>query len=533
MKTPSFEPELLSAYLDNEVTPEERSRVEAAVRNSPAAAAELAALREIAARVRSLPREAAPVDFAAEYLSKSDPPRAAARASRSEHNLIGREPGIIRIHRATLALSSAAIVVLSTMAGWMAHRAARPTPADSPSVALNAPAPPSAEVAKGRDVTGGSAPIALSDRTRSEKLSAETPTTPETVAEHVGDAASDEAAVAIAKPERTADESRTGIAAPGDTPIAANEPSASLIAAGAPSDIANEIDLSIEVIDENTSPRRMTDVLFRYLSAGGPRPSEAVRDASSVAAAAEGVVEVDRERLGRALALIAADPARGANVRISGDYALLAELMPTAATLAFAGEPNSPDERADDASADAPVAPTSDDERMFAVRHKATGSREMATPSPAPPVNAAPPPAASPGRATRYAAERRPTTRETPLFADPAIAEELEFLRIIEEMKRGDADSASQPEQSGIETKLPAAKPSADGAGRAASKTATEAPSAVPNAAPAGEAGRAIDPAPGSQTTAITAHPSPPPASQPAARTYRVRVRHVPAASPR
>ncbi|MDX2199571.1 MAG: zf-HC2 domain-containing protein [Phycisphaerae bacterium] len=528
MKTPSFEPELLSAYLDNEVTPEERLRVEAAIRNSPAAAAELAALRDIAARVCSMPREAAPFDFAAEYLSKGDQPIAPPRAN---HRFIGREPGIIRIHRATLAISSAALVALSTMAGWMAHRAARLTPSDAPAVALNFPASPAPLPPPARESTGGSAPIAQADRTRTEALSSESTPKRKSETDNAADAAQSEAAVALSKPQPIADDAGANSAAIGDTQIVAHEPSASPVASDAPSDIADDIDLSIDVIDKNASPRRMTDVLFRYLSAGYPRPSEAARDASSVGSAAEGVIEVDRERLSRALALIAADPSRGANVRISGDYALLSELMPTAATLAYADPPKSPDVRTDDASADTPIAMDADDERMFAVRHKTTGSREIATPPAAPPVNAAPlaPP---PGRASRPAAERRPTTRETSIFVDPAIAEELEFLRIIEEMKRGNADSASQPERPNTETKLPAVSQSTTGNGRAAS-TASKAPSGVQNAAPGGVASQPIEPPPGGQTAATAAQPTPPPASQPAARTYRVRVRHVPSASPR
>jgi hypothetical protein len=64
-RPPRTDDELLSAYFDGEVTPEERARVEVLRNTSPAAAAELDSYAELSQLLKGLPRESAPPEVRA------------------------------------------------------------------------------------------------------------------------------------------------------------------------------------------------------------------------------------------------------------------------------------------------------------------------------------------------------------------------------------------------------------------------------------------------------------------------------------
>ncbi|SFH87678.1 anti-sigma factor family protein [Planctomicrobium piriforme] len=67
-----FTEDLLSAYLDGELTPSQRADVERQLAERPALREQLGELRELSAALRRLPRPAAPADFQASVLSALD-----------------------------------------------------------------------------------------------------------------------------------------------------------------------------------------------------------------------------------------------------------------------------------------------------------------------------------------------------------------------------------------------------------------------------------------------------------------------------
>src|SRR5262245_8966905 len=64
--------ELLSAYLDDELAPEERAHVESRLAADPAAQRLLDELRSVSQAVRDLPKEAHPGDLAATVLRRAE-----------------------------------------------------------------------------------------------------------------------------------------------------------------------------------------------------------------------------------------------------------------------------------------------------------------------------------------------------------------------------------------------------------------------------------------------------------------------------
>jgi hypothetical protein len=78
-----FDDELVSAYLDDELSAEERARVEARLAADPAAAQLLDELRAVSGAVRGLPRERAPRDLRASVLAGLE--RAAAEDDAQRH----------------------------------------------------------------------------------------------------------------------------------------------------------------------------------------------------------------------------------------------------------------------------------------------------------------------------------------------------------------------------------------------------------------------------------------------------------------
>jgi len=71
-----FDDELLSAYVDGELTAAERSQVEARLRNDPAAAALVEELRSLSSTIKSLPRETLGRDLRAGVLAEVEQARA-------------------------------------------------------------------------------------------------------------------------------------------------------------------------------------------------------------------------------------------------------------------------------------------------------------------------------------------------------------------------------------------------------------------------------------------------------------------------
>ncbi len=88
----SITDDLLSAYIDGEVSPVERERVERALARSETLRAELRALRQASRAVAELPRVALPADFSAGVLRAIEQ-RSLAPAPRRERRRCGRDTG--------------------------------------------------------------------------------------------------------------------------------------------------------------------------------------------------------------------------------------------------------------------------------------------------------------------------------------------------------------------------------------------------------------------------------------------------------
>jgi anti-sigma factor RsiW len=80
-----FDDELLSAYVDDELTPQERARVESRLRSDPHAARMVEELRSLSSAIKSLPRETLGRDLRAEVQADID--RAKAAAADDKHLL--------------------------------------------------------------------------------------------------------------------------------------------------------------------------------------------------------------------------------------------------------------------------------------------------------------------------------------------------------------------------------------------------------------------------------------------------------------
>jgi len=126
--------ELLSAYLDGEVTPDQRGRIEQAVKEDPGLAIELHELSQTRRLVADLPVVHAPRGFVR---------RVMARAERKHLLGAGQAGGAFRATR-WIVLAAAAVVLLAAGAGFLLVRsietdlrdanelARRPDPADAP-----------------------------------------------------------------------------------------------------------------------------------------------------------------------------------------------------------------------------------------------------------------------------------------------------------------------------------------------------------------------------------------------------------------
>lgn len=110
----------LSAYLDDELSPERRAAVEAWLAAAPEAQAELRALRRVKTQVATLPRAAAPAELARSVLAKAaehlpaQPPSPENERRRTQRRWV----------RLTLRVSSAAaVLMLGAFLGayWQAH----------------------------------------------------------------------------------------------------------------------------------------------------------------------------------------------------------------------------------------------------------------------------------------------------------------------------------------------------------------------------------------------------------------------------
>ena len=67
-----FDDELLSAYLDEELAPEERARVEAHLSSSPTARQLLEELRTVSSAIKGLPQESLPSDLRETVLRRAE-----------------------------------------------------------------------------------------------------------------------------------------------------------------------------------------------------------------------------------------------------------------------------------------------------------------------------------------------------------------------------------------------------------------------------------------------------------------------------
>ncbi len=83
-ETPQFEDELLSAYLDDELGPEERARVEAHLAADPAARQLLDELRTVSQSVKELPRESLPADLSEAVLRRAERAMLSSKSSTGE-----------------------------------------------------------------------------------------------------------------------------------------------------------------------------------------------------------------------------------------------------------------------------------------------------------------------------------------------------------------------------------------------------------------------------------------------------------------
>jgi negative regulator of sigma E activity len=115
MSAPEFD-ELLSAYLDNEVTTEERAIVEQRLERSPAVREKLDELSEVSEVVKSLPRSAAPTGLVARVMEQVRTPEApqprAAAADPPKSDFISH---LRHRRRRMMALVAAACVVVAVV----------------------------------------------------------------------------------------------------------------------------------------------------------------------------------------------------------------------------------------------------------------------------------------------------------------------------------------------------------------------------------------------------------------------------------
>lgn len=129
MTTPHPLKELLSAYFDGEVSPQERARVEALRRQSPEVEAELQALAELSQLVKGLPREPAPPEILSAVMQAAER-RALLPAA------LPRRRRVPLLREMVIFLTGAAAAGLVFLAGpfeTVAPRhSARPAPASSP-----------------------------------------------------------------------------------------------------------------------------------------------------------------------------------------------------------------------------------------------------------------------------------------------------------------------------------------------------------------------------------------------------------------
>lgn len=120
MSSPEFNAELLSAYLDDEVTAAERALVEARLASDPAAGELLAELRAAANAVKGLPRQELDARFTTEVLAALDEPAAAAAGGPADGVTLGsqdvsfwRRPGVRRgITWASLAAAACVMLIV-------------------------------------------------------------------------------------------------------------------------------------------------------------------------------------------------------------------------------------------------------------------------------------------------------------------------------------------------------------------------------------------------------------------------------------
>jgi anti-sigma factor RsiW len=92
--------ELLSAYLDDELTPEERARVEARLAADPAARQLLDELRSVSQAVRSLPQESLPADLSESVLRRAERAMLSSDASTAgESASAGGVGGLVELAR--------------------------------------------------------------------------------------------------------------------------------------------------------------------------------------------------------------------------------------------------------------------------------------------------------------------------------------------------------------------------------------------------------------------------------------------------
>ena len=97
MSADNFNAELLSAYLDGEVTDAERALVEERLASDPAAAELLQELRAASDAVRGLPRERVDGDFVGGVLAAlEDEPSAATVTLASARESLWQRPGVRR-----------------------------------------------------------------------------------------------------------------------------------------------------------------------------------------------------------------------------------------------------------------------------------------------------------------------------------------------------------------------------------------------------------------------------------------------------
>ncbi len=114
--TPDFDDELLSAYVDNELTPDERSRVEERLRTDARAQALVAELRRTSEAVKSLPRVPLGRDLSANVLAAikhrtpaAESPTVVTLPDRSADHAAGRRRGLVY---AALALAAALLLMV-------------------------------------------------------------------------------------------------------------------------------------------------------------------------------------------------------------------------------------------------------------------------------------------------------------------------------------------------------------------------------------------------------------------------------------